>query len=346
MKPRVLIALALFCSATAFAQSPIRLPDASQEAHVGQAIGVTDINISYHRPGVNGRHIFGGLVPYGVIWRTGANQSTTISFSTPVKVEGKDLPAGNYALFMIPSASQWTVVLSKFTGGWGTYSYDPLEDALRVNVTPAPAEMEERLQYTLDDPTAGSVVAALRWEKVRIPIKIEVDVPATVRASFRDTFRGGKHWDNTALTIAAGWEMRQNNLDAALDYVNRSIEYGINTRNLRTKAAILEKKGDAKAAAELRERSKSMSNDAEIMSQAYNMIGQKKYDEAVAYLNTFTTTHPPDYRSWTAFGDAYAAKGERAKATEMYDKAMTAAHDQSERTEVQDSINAMGADAK
>src|SRR5712692_4822023 len=115
MKTRVFIVLALFCSATAFAQGAIRLPEASQEAHVGQTIGVTDISISYHRPAVNGRRIWGGLVPYGVIWRTGANECTTLSFSTPVKVEGHELAAGNYALFLIPGQSQWTVVLNKFT---------------------------------------------------------------------------------------------------------------------------------------------------------------------------------------------------------------------------------------
>src|SRR5258706_8129463 len=103
MKTRAIIVLALFGATMAFAQAPIRLPEASQEAHVGQTIGVTDIGVSYHRPGANGRRIFGGLVPYGVIWRAGANENTIISFSTPVKIEGKDLPAGSYSLFMIPS---------------------------------------------------------------------------------------------------------------------------------------------------------------------------------------------------------------------------------------------------
>jgi tetratricopeptide (TPR) repeat protein len=346
MKTRVFIVLALFCSAMAFGQGAIRLPEASQEAHVGQTIGVTDIHISYHRPAVNGRRIWGGLVPYGVIWRAGANECTTISFSTPVKVEGHDLAAGNYALFLIPGQSQWTVVLNKFTGGWGTYSYDQSEDALRVTVTPQSAEMAERLLFTFDDPAASAVVAAMRWEKLRVPFKIEVDLPVTVRASIRDTLRGGKHWDNNALAAAARWELRQNNLEAALDLANRSLDYGINSGNLRTKAAILEKKGDAKGAAELRERAKSLANEGEMIGQAYNLIGQKKYDEALTYMNTFTTTHPANWRSYAALGDIYAAKGDHAKANEMFDKAMGLAHDQSERVEVQDSINAMGAETK
>ena len=346
MKTRTIIALALFGATMAFGQAAIRLPEASQEAHVGQTIGVTDISVSYHRPGVNGRRIFGGLVPYGVIWRTGANENTVISFSTPVKIEGKDLPAGSYSLFMIPSQSQWTVVFNKFTDGWGTYSYDQSEDVLRVTVTPQPAEMQERLGYTFDEPAANSVVTALRWEKLRIPFKVEVDIPTTVRASIKDTFRGAKHWDNNALAAAARWELRQGNTDAALDFVNRSMEYGITTTNLRAKAAILDKKGDAKAAAEVRERLKSMSNDAELVAQANNMIGQKKYDEAIIYVNNFIATHPPSWRYYTTLGDVYVAKGDRAKATELYDKAMSMTHEQAERVEVQDSINAMGADVK
>src|SRR5436853_150270 len=112
------------------------LPAASPRAQISQRIGLTDVTINYHRPLVKGRKIWGGLVPYGTVWRAGANENSTISFSTPVKIEGHVVAAGTYALYMIPSASQWTVVLSKFTGDWGQYNYDPSEDAVRVDVTP------------------------------------------------------------------------------------------------------------------------------------------------------------------------------------------------------------------
>src|SRR5207249_5595845 len=112
----------------------------------------SDLAITYHRPAVNKRKIWGGLVPYGVMWRAGANENTTISFSTAVKVEGQTLPVGTYGLFMIPSESQWTVVFSKFTGDWGTYNYDPSEDAARVTVTPqTTTENQERMAFTFDD---------------------------------------------------------------------------------------------------------------------------------------------------------------------------------------------------
>ncbi len=145
MKFRGTIALIILLIAfSAAAQPALRLPETSPAARVGETIGVTDVAIAYHRPAVNNRKIWGGLVPYGVLWRAGANENTTIVFSTPVKVEGQPLPAGTYGLFMIPAPSQWTVVLSKFASDWGAYNYDPAEDALRVTVTPSRRQTLER----------------------------------------------------------------------------------------------------------------------------------------------------------------------------------------------------------
>jgi TolA-binding protein len=336
---------------SAAAQPALRLPDASPAATTGQTIGITDIAIKYHRPAVNKRKIFGGLVPYDVMWRAGANENSTISFSTPVKVEGQSVPAGTYGLFLIPGQSQWTVVLSKFTGDWGTYNYDPAEDALRATVTPlALNDSQERMAFTFDDLTNNSANASMRWEKVRVPIKIEVDVPATVRASMRNELRGGKHWNGDAWAAAARFEMRNGDLDTASKYADTALALGNTTNALRTKAAILEKRGDTKAAAELRDRAKQNYNEGEIINYgAYGLIGDKKYDEAITLLNNFISTHPNSHETWrayTALGDAWAAKGDQAKAREAFDKAMAAAHDFTERTEVQDSLNSLGAEAK
>ncbi len=266
---RVALFLAAFAPAAALAQSVIRLPQASPAATAGQTIGITDVEIRYHRPAVNKRKIWGGLVPYGVLWRAGANENTTISFSTPVKVEGKPVPAGTYALYMVPGASEWTLVLSKFTGDWGTYNYDPSEDALRVPVSPRPlAEAEERLLYTFDDLADASAVASLRWEKLRVPFRIEVDLPATIRASIREELRGGKHWSSDAWAAAARWELRNGDPKTALEYANHGLAIGSSFTALRTKAAVLEKNGDAKGAAELRQRAALVANEAETISVA------------------------------------------------------------------------------
>lgn len=340
-------ALCLFAFSL-FAQPAVRLPEASPAASAGQTIGVTDVNITYHRPSVNKRKIWGGLVPYDTLWRAGANENTIISFSTPVKVEGQPLPAGQYAFYAIPTASQWTLVFSKFTGDWGGYNYDQSEDVLRVHVTPQPAaESQERLSYTFDDVTNNSAIASIRWEKLVIPMKIEVDLPSTVRESITSALRGGKHWDGAAWATAARWELRNGDPDTALKYADHALSLTVNTTTLRTKAAILEKKGDAKGAAELRERAKLVTTEPETIVFGYQpLVGAKKYDEAIAWLNNYAAAHansPELWRVYNGIGDVYAAKGDTAKARQYYDQAMNAAHDNAERTEVWDSINSMSA---
>lgn len=351
MKTIALGTALLLAALSAAGQSAIRLPEASPAASVSQTIGITDVTITYHRPAVNKRKIWNGLVPYGSPWRTGANENTTISFSTPVKIEGQTLPAGTYALYAIPAATQWTMIFSKFTGDWGVYNYDPSEDAVRVTVTPqASADSQERLAYTFDDVTNNAGTAWLRWEKLRVPIRIEVDLPATVRASISDTLRGGKHWDANAWAAAARWELRNGDPDTALKYADHGLSLSTTSGGLRAKAAVIEKKGDAKGAAELRARAASMATEAETIVFGYTaLVGAKKYDEAISFLNNYATAHAASQELWRVYaglGDAYSAKGDPAKAKEYYDKAMAAAHDTAERTEVWDSINSAAADAK
>ncbi len=346
-----LLLFTMLVAMSAAAQAPVRLPEVSPAASVGQTIGVTDIAITYHRPAVNKRKIWGGLVPYGVLWRAGANQNTTISFSTPVKVEGQALPAGAHGLFMIPGQSQWTVIFSKFTGDWGGYNYDPSEDVARVTVTPQPLnDSQERMLFTFDDLTNNSATASLRWEKLRVAVKIEVDLPATVRTSIRNELRSGKHWNTDAWAAAARWELRNGDVDTALQYADRALALGHTTSALRTKAAVLEKKGDTKGAAELRERAKRNYNEAEELNfTAFGLIDDKKYDEAISWLAAWIAAHPNSAETWRAYsilGQAYAEKGDQAKARQAFEKAMTSAHDMAERTEVQDFLNTLGSEGK
>jgi hypothetical protein len=231
-------ALALLGAVSVAAQPAVPLPDASPAASVSQRVGITDIDVTYHRPAVNKRKIFGGLVPYNVIWRAGANENTTIKFSTPVKIEGQPLPAGTYGLFMIPAEQQWTVVFSKFAGAWGTYTYDQSEDALRVTVTAqTAANANERLLFSFDDLTNNAATLALQWDKVRVPVKIEVDLPTTIRAGIADALRTGKHWDANAWAAAARWELRNGDVDTASKYADVALGLGNTTNTLRTKAA-------------------------------------------------------------------------------------------------------------
>jgi len=163
-----------------FAQTPaptIDFPAPSPAATVKQRVGFTDIEVNYSRPSMRGRKIFGGLQPYGEIWRTGANNATKITFSTAVKFSGVDVPAGSYALFTIPGEAEWTVILNKVVGQWGAYAYDEKNDFVRIKAKPFALPLPvETFVITFNHVEEGSALFELAWEKTLVPVKIEVDV--------------------------------------------------------------------------------------------------------------------------------------------------------------------------
>jgi hypothetical protein len=153
----------------------------SPKASVSQTIGTSDVVISYSSPGVKGRKIWGGLVPYDKAWRAGANEATKITFGSDVWIEGKKLSAGSYGLFVIPREKEWTIIFNKIADQWGAFEYNESQDALRVNVSPQQANFHEWLNYTFSDMSVNihgknSAILNLNWEKVRLPFKIETEV--------------------------------------------------------------------------------------------------------------------------------------------------------------------------
>lgn len=167
------------------------MPRVSPWAKVEQRIGVTDVAVEYHRPSVKGRKIWGGLVPYGEPWRTGANERTTITFSTPVTVGGTELDAGTYGLATIPGEDTWTVVLSHEADAWGTFTYTPEEDAARVEVTPTKAAHVEWMDFDFADLTPRSADLVLRWEELAVPLTITTDTDGLVAARVTSALAGG-----------------------------------------------------------------------------------------------------------------------------------------------------------
>ena len=162
----------LFFVFSSYAQeNKIRL---SPKASVMQTVGFTDVTIDYSRPGVKGRTIWGALVPYNKVWRAGANEATTINFTTDVTIEGKNLPAGKYGFFTIPNKDSWTLIFNKVADQWGAFQYNEAEDALRVTVKPESNNFQEWLAYTITKTGDKSAVVSLEWEKLKVPFKIEV----------------------------------------------------------------------------------------------------------------------------------------------------------------------------
>lgn len=237
-----LVALAL--GPTALLAQQIDFPRPSPTASVSQYVGITQLTIQYSRPGVKGREIWGGLVPYGEVWRTGANENTTLTVSTPVKIEGHELPAGTYGLQTIPGAEEWTLILSKDADAWGAFEYKPENDALRATLKPRPAAAEERMSFRFDDLTDGGATVVLRWEKLEVPFRVEVDTAkhvaakATANLRWQSGYQAANYCidNDTCLEDAARWLASSRALSETF-------------WNLRSQARLEAKRGDQAAAA-------------------------------------------------------------------------------------------------
>ena len=324
----------------AAAQVPLTTPQASPAATVEQTVGVTQMKVVYHRPAVNKRKVWGELVPYGETWRAGANENTVVSFSTPVKVNGKELAAGEYGLHMIPTAKEWTIAFSKTTSAWGSFSYDAKEDALRVTATPQPAEgFEERLSYRFDDPTETSTTLALRWEKVKVPLKIEVDTPKAVMTMMRAEMRGLPRFSWNGWNQAARfWIASGGDLEEAKTMSDRAVQMTENYNTLTTRAMLLEKKGDAKGGAEVRAKALELASEADLNQAGYALMGDKKLDEAIALFEKNVAAHPTSWNVHDSLGEAYLAKGNKKAAAESYAKALSLVKDDANKKRIEKTL--------
>ncbi len=253
----------------------LNIPRVSQRGTVTQRIGLTDITITYHRPAVGGREIWGKTVPYGKVWRAGANENTTITFSDDVSVEGKPLAAGTYGLHTIPDKDQWTIIFSKNSTSWGSFSYDEKEDALRVNSKPQAADFREALTYTFEELKPDSAAATLRWEKLAVPFHISVDVKAVVLRSIKNELRsvGGFTW--AGYDEAAQWCLDNNyNLEEGLKWEETSIQNEDRFENWETKSRILEAMGRKEDAAKALSAALEKANAIQLYSYARGLQRQ------------------------------------------------------------------------
>ena len=298
------------------------LPKASQRATVSQTIGLAEISVTYDRPLVNKREIWGKLVPYDSVWRAGANENTVIAFSSPVRLGGTELPAGRYGVHMIPTANEWTVILSRQADAWGSFSYDQKEDALRVTAAPVAAPMQEALGYTIDDPGTGSAVVTMHWEKLALPFTVDVNSKQVVVDSLRQQLRGlGRFFWQPWVQAAAWCAANDVNLKEAADWAQSSIAINENFTNLRLKATLLEKMGDTANAAQLRQRSLGLATEPDMNAYGYQLIAQGKLDSAIVVFQKNVKDYPKSWNAYDSLGEAYATNGDKKKAVQFYSKA-------------------------
>lgn len=175
------------------ADAQIKLPPASSTQFILQDLGISQVSVVYQRPNMKGRTIFGDLVPYDQIWRTGANNATNITFQSDVKIEGQNLEAGTYALFTIPGKEEWTIIFNKNAKQWGAYTYDKADDVLRVKVKPrALTNPIETFTIAFEEVNDQNLKACLLWEKTKVSFLIEVDQKAEILASIDEAMQGEK----------------------------------------------------------------------------------------------------------------------------------------------------------
>ena len=340
-----LAGLALGTGAALGQLPPLQLPQASPEASVSQVVGLTDITITYHRPAVNKRTVWGELVPYGQVWRAGANENTTIEFSSPVSIGGKTLAAGKYGLHMLPTdKGNWSIIFSSVASAWGSFSYDEKEDVVRVSAAPKPADFEERLEYRFENPTENSVDVVMQWEKMAVSFPIQVDTNAVVMASLKAQLRGLPRFGWQAWNTAANWALTHDqDLGQALQWADQSLQTQTTFANLRTKAAILEKKGDTQQAEALRAQSLKIATEADMNQYGYQLLGQKKYDEAIAVFRKNIKDYPNSWNTYDSLGEALAAKGDTKASIESYRKALSMTTDATQRKRIEDILSKMKA---
>ena len=343
MKAKVINSIALAAAIFMFfftmkisAQQQLSFPRVSPHASVSQTIGFSTITVDYHRPAVNGRVIWGKLVPYGMRtfafgsgnpapWRAGANENTLITISDDCTVEGKLLHAGTYGLHILVEKDAWTYIFSNQTAAWGSFFYDSSEDELRVKVKPIEAHYQERMVYEFNDISQNSTTMYLHWEKLKAGIKFEFDVQGIVLSNFREQLTGLAGFNNLAWGQAANYCLRNKiNLDEAIEWIDHALAMngGTNFNNLRTKAGLLVLSGDNEKAEEINKQSFEIASESELNAFAYQTMNTGQIDKALELFKMNADRHPKSWNVFDSLAEALAQKGDTTGAEKNYKKAL------------------------
>lgn len=354
--------LVLFYTATT--AQMLRLPDGgvNYKSKTARRVGVTDIEISWNAPGVKGREgkIWGtSVAPFGFTvlgygsnvaspWRAGADESTTISFSTDVAINGKPLVKGRYGFFIALYADSCTLIFNKNTEGWGSYFYNEQLDVMRVTAYQQKGvkEMKERMNYTFVNQTPQSIEVALEWEYWRIPFKIEVDLINTTLASVKTQMSGAIGFDPASLEAAANWCLQNNvNYEEALNWINSAVSPalgGVQSFNaLSVKAGLLIKLNRTEEADKVMETALNNAGVRDLHAYGRKLLAENKVKEAMAI---FEKNHKKYNGMWPTNAGlmrGYSAIRDYKKALEYAKKAMEQAPDADSKRIIEEAIKTL-----
>jgi Protein of unknown function (DUF2911) len=275
MRKMLICLVALF--ALPLAAQQLRLPRQSPTATLTQTVGITDITIKYSRPGVKGRQIWGGLVPFDQIWRTGANEATTIEFSDEVHIGGQKLPKGKYAFFTIPGRDEWTLVFNSQADQWGAFNHDKTKDALSIKSRPEKAEFREWMEFEIPEMTTDTAKILVRWENIAVPFT--VDTKSTER-SLAAAKTAVANVENTRWSVplnAANFAFDAGRMDEAKAWLDQALAVRENLPTLWLKARMQQKAGQtaeakktaAAAIAKATEAQRDFANEIKRQSDAW-----------------------------------------------------------------------------
>jgi hypothetical protein len=354
MRKITLSAISIFITTIVCCQLNTLPSGGNKKASVSERIGITDVTLHYDRPGVKGREgkIWGGLVHTGYIdqgfgpskaapWRAGANENTTIEFSTDVSIEGQPLAAGKYGLFIAYDPNECTVIFSKSTSSWGSYFYDIKEDALRVKVKPKQSEyMSEWLKYEFMNQTTNTASIALIWERLMITFKVEVDYIKTQLESFRQELRSEKGFTWNAWNQAAQFCLQNNtNLEEGLTWAEAAANEAVvgekNFTTLSTKAQLLAKLNRTSEADAIMKEALPIGKLLDVHLYGRQLIQQKKTKEALEVFKSNYSKYPNDNTTNLGMARIYSALGNYKKALEFAQKALSLAPDAATKSNIE-----------
>lgn len=319
-----------------FAQQNITTPRPSLAASVSQTVGISSVTVSYSRPAVKEREVWGGLVPFGwnvqafgtkheAPWRAGANENTVIELSHAAKIQDKDVPAGSYGLFfVINNDNTGEVILSKDYKSWGNFSYDPAQDQMRAPIQARESAFTEFLTYDFVSADKNSTELVLSWEKKQLPIKITFATDDIVMANAADELKGVKAFDWKAHASAANYALQNKvNLEQGLEWANRAVAQNKNFTSLNIQSGLLQEMGKTAEAEKAKKEALALANETELNAYGYELLGMNRHDKAIEVLKLTTERYPKSANAWDSLGEAYALKGDTKNAIANFKKALS-----------------------
>ena len=321
----LLLALPLATFAQHFnIHNPIVLPDKSQQAEVRQRIGYTDITIKYHSPGTKGRTIWGKLVPYGKVWRAGANENTVFSTTHNVKIEGQELEAGTYGLHLLPTEDTWTFIFSRNHTSWGSYFYDQLEDALRISVPVEEApEIREWMSFEVLNRNRGEASIALTWGDRRATFSLSLDINQIAIDHIRKQLRSDAYWEWFSWCQAADYCAEYEiNTEEALQWIDRSIEMQENFSNWDVKAKLLRQLGRQKEGDQAIARAIEMANEIYLERYGRRFLQKNDFEQAATIFYKALDKNETYWRAHFNLGNALKGLGKIQEARAAYEAAL------------------------